>query len=175
MTRFALPRSRNLLLVMGLFAVLLATGCAKKVSTPTTGGTVPDGITPSGGDHFIDHTVAEGETLAMVADNYYGDPGRAGRIARDNGLVDPGRIIPGSLLRLNFSEAEWASARKRSAALAPYNKGVDLLANERLAEAENSSAWPWIRRRTWSRPSTIWPWCFSSAARPNKPWCFWTS
>ena len=118
-------------LVGGLIALVLASGCAKRVSTPV-------GETPAvpEGTQIIDHTVADGETLAQVADNYYGDPGRAEGIARDNDLTDPARVIPGSVLRLRFNDDEWDSARKRSAALAPYNKGVDLLGNERLAEAE---------------------------------------
>ena len=120
----------SLLAGLLLFALMMA-GCAKKLVPPGAG----EIAVPHGG-HFLDHTVAEGETLAQVADNYYGDPEISGRIASDNGIADPERIIPGSLLRLRFNNDEWESARKRSAALAPYNKGVDLLANERLAEAE---------------------------------------
>lgn len=136
MIRTGRLRSRHLLVALGLLTILLAAGCSKKVTTSVNDQPLPGETDPAAKGHYIDHTVADGETLAQVADNYYGDPGRADRIARDNGLTDPGRIIPGSLLRLNFSDDEWASARQRSAALAPYNKGVDLLANERLAEAE---------------------------------------
>lgn len=123
--------SRIFLLVVLLLPLVMWTGCAKKVAPPVD-TEVP---MPEEG-HFLDHTVAEGETLAQVADNYYGDPALAGRIAAGNGITDPERIIPGSVLRLRFSDDEWESARLRSAALVPYNKGVDLLANERLAEAE---------------------------------------
>lgn len=116
-----------------LVGSLLAGGCSKKVTTvPATG----DIETPPTADYTIDHTVAPGETLAQVADNYYGDPGFANEIARDNGITDPSRIVPGSVLRLRFTKDEWASAQKRSAALVPYNRGVDLMANERLADAE---------------------------------------
>jgi tetratricopeptide (TPR) repeat protein len=124
------PRRETLLVGLLVFALMM-TGCAKKVAPPVEG----DVVVPEGG-HFLDHTVAEGETLAQVADNYYGDPGVSARIAKDNGVADPERIIPGSLLRLRFNDDEWESARQRSAALVPYNRGVDLLANERLAEAE---------------------------------------
>lgn len=123
--------SKMFLLVALLLPALVFTGCAKKVAPP-----VEDEISPPQGGQFLDHTVAEGETLAQVADNYYGDPALSARIAADNGITDPQRIIPGSVLRLRFTDDEWKSARKRSAALVPYNKGVDLLANERLAEAE---------------------------------------
>jgi len=124
------PRRQTLLVGLLMLALMMA-GCAKKVGPPVEG----DVAVPETG-HFLDHTVADGETLAQVADNYYGDPGVSTRIAKDNGVTDPERIIPGSLLRLRFTDDEWESARQRSAALVPYNKGVDLLANERLAEAE---------------------------------------
>ena len=117
-------------IVLGL---LLVAGCSKKVTTTPDTGEPPE---LAAGDHFLDHTMAEGETLAQVADNYYGDPAVAERIARENGLAGPDRVIAGSVLRLNFSDEEWEQARQRSAALVSYNKGVDLLANERLAEAE---------------------------------------
>jgi len=123
--------SKVFLLAALLLPVLMWTGCAKRVGPP-----VDAEVTAPQGGHFLDHTVAEGETLAQVADNYYGDPAVSERIARGNGIADPERIIPGSLLRLRFNDDEWESARKRSAALVPYNKGVDLMANERLAEAE---------------------------------------
>jgi len=132
MDRLGLLRKyRFSLIIAGFLVILVATGCSKKVSPP-----VEREISLPEGKLIIDHTMADGESLAQVADNYYGDPGRAASIARDNGITDPERIIPGSLLRLRFNDDEWESARQRSAALTPYNKGVDLLANERLAEAE---------------------------------------
>lgn len=87
-------------------------------------------------ERVIEHTVGPGESLARIADNYYGDPDRFADVARENGLADPSRIVPGSVLRLSFSAREWEAARRRAAALGPYNKGVDLLANERVGEAE---------------------------------------
>lgn len=125
--------SAYLLVLTGMALILLCGGCSKKVTTFPGEEEAP--IVQSGEFH-LDHTVADGETLAQVADNYYGNPDLADRIARDNGLADPARVIPGSVLRLNFTEKEWGVARQRSAALVPYNKGVDLLANDRLAEAE---------------------------------------
>jgi hypothetical protein len=146
----------SLLAGLLLFALMMA-GCAKKVVPPRAG----EVAAPQGGQ-FLDHTVAEGETLAQVADNYYGDPGLSDRIASDNRIADPERIIPGSLLRLRFNADEWESARKRSAALASYNKGV-----------ENSSAWRWIPLPTWWRHNTTWRWFFSSEARQNRLWSCW--
>ncbi len=110
--------------------LLLAGGCAKKVVDGA-------GTTPSGGEaRIIEHEVVTGETLALIADNYYGDPTRADRVARDNDLADPALVRPGSVLRLHFDEDEWAAARRRSAALEAYNRGVQLMQQERLAEAE---------------------------------------
>lgn len=130
-----MQQGKLILIVAGLALTVMAGGCAKRV------GPAPEvEESPLTGDHFLDHTVAEGESLSQVADNYYGDPERAGDIAADNGVTDPDRIMPGSVLRLRFTDDQWESARQRSAALVPYNKGVDLLANERLAEAEKQFA-----------------------------------
>ncbi|MBU8871108.1 MAG: tetratricopeptide repeat protein [Gemmatimonadales bacterium] len=117
----------------GLLWVLVgfaAAGCAKKVLD------YPVPSVRESGPLIIEHRVAEGETLRLIADNYYGDPARASDIALTNGLMDPDRILPGSFLRLHFAGQEWDSARRRAAALEPYNRGVDLLAREQLGEAE---------------------------------------
>jgi tetratricopeptide (TPR) repeat protein len=113
--------------LVGLLAPL---GCAKKmVVTTADTDSVPE-------SRAIEHQVVAGETLALIADNYYGDPERYQDIARLNGITDPERIVPGSLLQLRFDADEWDAARKRAAALVPYNRGVDLLEQERLGEAE---------------------------------------
>ena len=110
--------------------ILAAAGCAKKVLE------YPMPSVSDSGPQVIEHRVAVGETLRLIADNYYGDPARAGDIALSNGLEDPDRILPGSLLRLKFAGGEWDSARRRASALEPYNRGVDLMSRERLGEAE---------------------------------------
>jgi tetratricopeptide (TPR) repeat protein len=115
------------------FAILfLAGGCAKKVAPPTDDYPVE----MEDDKRILEHTVGRGETLALIADNYYGDPERRLDIARDNGLADPDRIVPGSVLRLRFTEDEWEDARRRAQALVPYNKGVELMGQDRLGEAE---------------------------------------
>ena len=86
--------------------------------------------------HSLEHTVAEGETLRRIADNYFGDPDLADLIATRNGITDPDRIVPGSVLILDFDESQWQGASRRSVALEAYNKGVDLMAQDRLAESE---------------------------------------
>lgn len=115
---------------LALALLLLGGGCAKKVvEGPATA--------PADGEaRIIEHEVVTGETLALIADNYYGDPARAAQVARDNDLIDPDLVQPGSVLRLRFDEDEWESARRRAAALDAYNRGVQFMQQERLAEAE---------------------------------------
>jgi len=111
--------------------LLLGAGCAKK-----TGPAVETAAPSPSSFQVIEHEIAAGESLSIIADNYYGDPDRAAAIARDNGLADPDQVVPGSVLALRFANDEWDAARRRSSALVPYNRGVDLMAREKLAEAE---------------------------------------
>jgi len=106
--------------------VLLVAGCGPKNAAVRT----------DGAPRLIEHTVGVGETLDLIADNYYGDPARAGAVAEANGLSGTGEVVPGSVLHLKFNASEWETARRRAAALKPYNRGVDMLANGRLAAAE---------------------------------------
>ncbi len=87
------------------------------------------------GERVIEHRVLPGETLSRIADNYYGDPARAGQLARENGLSGPGHLTEGSLLALRFAPDEWDQAQRRASALVAYNRGVDAMHQERLAEA----------------------------------------
>jgi tetratricopeptide (TPR) repeat protein len=119
-------------------ALLMAGGCAKRpspVDEPPTADprTAPDIVD---GSTVIAHTVKSGETLARIADNYYGEPSRAADIARHNGLAGDRDPVPGSVLHLPFEPAEWAGAQRRASALDPYNRGVQALAQDRLGEAE---------------------------------------
>jgi Flp pilus assembly protein TadD len=136
--RVAAARRAGWLVAALLTSALAAGGCAKRPA-PVTGpvAPAPTGLAvPEGGVRTVRHTVKAGETLARIADNYYGDPARAAAIARDNGL-DPGRDpAPDSVLDLSFAPAEWATAERRAVALDPYNRGVQALAQDRLGEAE---------------------------------------
>ena len=124
---------RGLLLVGWAMVVLTFTaGCSKKVVRGQDGATAEATV----GEHVIEHRIVTGETLAQIADNYYGDPNRADQVARDNDLANADLVTPGSVLRLRFSDAEWTEARRRAEALVSYNRGVDLMGQNRLAEAE---------------------------------------
>jgi Flp pilus assembly protein TadD len=124
-------------LALALLAVMLlggGGGCTKRIVKPGAPERPlePDRLPP----RAILHEVSAGESLTRIADNYYGDADQAARIARDNGIEDPQRLTAGSLLVLRFSAAEWPEARQRAAAMTSYNRGVDLMAEERLEEAE---------------------------------------
>ncbi|MGW1195794.1 CIS tube protein [Streptomyces sp. NPDC002536] len=71
------------------------------VSLEEAGGSVPRQNPTSGGDGPVDtHLVVAGDSLAGVAWQAYGDPGRWREIARANGLDDPARIPLGIVLVL---------------------------------------------------------------------------
>jgi hypothetical protein len=126
MNRTGTPIPWRLALVALALAAVLLSGCSGPAPSPE----VSEG--PGQGLQVIEHKVLPGETLARIADNYYGDPGLAPGIARDNGLTDPGHVAEGSVLVLRFAPEQWENARRRAAALDAYNRGVDQL----LAEAE---------------------------------------
>ncbi len=122
----------RVLAAVGVLATaVLPGGCAKKV-----GGPAVRVETPVAGN-LIEHTVQPGEDLAVIADDYYGDPDRAADIAAFNGLDPQVRPAPGSVLKLRFDADQWDQARRRAQALVPYNEGVDLLAEGRLGEAQS--------------------------------------
>ncbi len=123
--------SRRLLAVAAATVLLGLAGCSKQVPAPG-----PRTGAPPAGEQVIAHTVRTGEDLQRIADLYYGDPDRADRIAADNGLQRPVDLLAGSVLQLTFAADEYATARRRAAALGPYNRGVAALDGGDLAEAE---------------------------------------
>jgi tetratricopeptide (TPR) repeat protein len=122
--------------LLATIGVLLVNGCAKRLAPAADEPPPP----PAEGPHVIEHRVATGETLALIADNYYGDPTRAEQIARDNGLTDSRHVAAGSTLMLRFDADGWSAAQRRAAALEFYNRGVEALAGEDLAAAESQFA-----------------------------------
>jgi tetratricopeptide (TPR) repeat protein len=124
-------------LVLGPILVLALglAGCSKRVIRTPGGPGAEAGELPP---RTIVHQVGPGETLALIADNYFGDPALSGRIAADNGISVPEQLAIGSALVLRFSEQEWEVARRRAAAMKPYNRGVGFLEEERLDAAERA-------------------------------------
>ena len=121
---------KSKLTVLLMMVLLALGGCTKQVISHHPGqNTSPSGQT-------LHHTVVAGETLRQIAANYYGDADFSKAIASMNGITDPDRIVPGSVLVLEFDEKHWSGVRQRSVALEAYNKGVDMMGQDRLAEAE---------------------------------------
>lgn len=120
-------------IICAVMALALLAGCSKRVNNVSVHSepTFDDQT-----DHVLEHEIVSGESLSQIADNYYGDPNRVVGIAAANGITDPNKVLPGSILKLKFTNDEWATASKRATALVAYNKGVDFFAKERLAEAE---------------------------------------
>jgi len=128
----ATPRGHlSFMTMLALVVLLLSGGCAKRVGGPEARTAQPV-VT----GNIIEHTVQPGEDLPAIADDYYGDPGHAADIALLNGLTEGGRLVPGTVLKLRFDSDQWGGAQRRAQALVPYNEGVEMLATERLGEAQ---------------------------------------
>ncbi len=118
-------------------------GCSKRVAGPPARTAAPPAavsppVSPAVPQRTVVHQVQPGESLAIIADNYYGDPQRWREIAERNGLRDAGKLAAGSALELAFSEADWGRAQRRAAAMFPYNRGVDALEEGRFDDAAAS-------------------------------------
>lgn len=107
---------------IGAVIVLSASGCARREAVPT-----PE-------DRVVMHQVVKGETLAMIAEDYYGDPSRADELGQINGLhgtdLDPGTVIQ---IVMNPRELERFKSHKQ--ARVPYNRGLELSAKGSYLEA----------------------------------------
>jgi hypothetical protein len=123
-----------------LALVVSITGCSKKIYEGR-----PPVVTPSERARVLRHEVSPGESLAQIADYYYGDPGQGARIAEDNELGDPDRLAAGSMLLLQFSASEWQLAQKRGFAAL------------------------WKLRPNSSMQITTSPWCLSDAVSTRRP------
>lgn len=100
---------------LAMCAVALAVGlwgCAKEVREPE-------------GKVYL-HKVAVGETLADIADEYYGNPERASFIGEFNGISGGKSLAPGTVLRVPMSLDDMDRMKTREQADAPYNEGLVL-------------------------------------------------
>lgn len=89
---------------------------------------------PVEGEKVVDHTVARGETLEEIAAEYYGDRGRAGEIAKFNG-IDVDRVHSGQKLRIPLTPDEQAGLARRQSARGPYNEGLSQVEGGRYLDA----------------------------------------
>lgn len=117
---------RNLRTVTNLLiaaAILLAAaGCARRAVVPTLE------------DRVVMHQVVEGETLAMIAEDYYGDPARAAELGRINSLNES-ELLPGTIVQVVMNPRELDQFKMRKQARLPYNQGLELTAAGSYLEA----------------------------------------
>ncbi len=101
---------RSVVLIAILLA--LASGCVKRPGVPPRGGRI------------VMHKVAANETLAGIADDYYGDPSRAKEIAEANGIDEDG-LHEGMVLQITMKRKDLEFLEVRKAARVPYNEGLE--------------------------------------------------
>jgi tetratricopeptide (TPR) repeat protein len=113
-------------------AVLLTlSGCALLPSKSGSGaGTV----------EIVSHTVSSGETLASIADDYYGTPRAAGYLADVNGIGSDFVPEPGVLIDVPVGDEDIERYRRRTEAKILYNRGTMLADAGDYAKAQEELA-----------------------------------
>lgn len=117
--------ARDALLAL-LVGVALVAACSRGARTPVEGEVV------------MRHTVESGETLAEIAADYYGDPGRARAIARFNEIdeIDENSALPrGRVVGVPMTPEELELLHRREGARVPYNEGLDAVARGSFLDA----------------------------------------
>ncbi|MCK4915023.1 MAG: tetratricopeptide repeat protein [Candidatus Eisenbacteria sp.] len=122
------PRRPGLAASVALMAVLLLVGgCALLPSKSGSGaGTV----------EIVSHTVSSGETLASIADDYYGTPRAAGYLADVNRIGSGFLLEPGVLIDVPVGEEDIERYRRRTEAKILYNRGTMLADAGNYAKAQ---------------------------------------
>ncbi len=117
---------------VALTAVLFAlSGCAPVPSVTGSGaGTV----------EIVSHTVSSGETLASIADDYYGTARAAGYLADVNGMDPDLTPQPGELVDVPVGEEDVERYRRRTEAKILYNRGTMLADAGNYAKAQEEFA-----------------------------------
>jgi hypothetical protein len=84
----------------------------RMVEVPSDLGSLPMNPTSGGEPGRRSHTVGDGESLQSIATVNYGNPGAWRRIAEVNGITDPTRVRPGTVVYLpNADELTNGAAR----------------------------------------------------------------
>lgn len=97
-------------------------GCAQKARKPMEG------------EKVLSHVVARGESLEKIADDYYGDPGRADEI-RDFNLLEADEVSDGDVIRVYMTPSDMNALKRRKQARVPYNAGLELVARGAFLDA----------------------------------------
>jgi len=85
---------------------------------------------------IVSHEVSEGETLASIADDYYGDREAASFLAEVNGVPADADLAAGSVLDVPAGAADLARYGRRTEAKVHYNRGTMLAERGDLKKAE---------------------------------------
>jgi tetratricopeptide (TPR) repeat protein len=115
MIMLTIGRLRSLKAVLMVAALLLLSiSCARQAREP------------SEDEKVYLHLVAAEESLEQIAEDYYGDPGRADDLREYNDLGD-GQPVPGSYIHVPLDGEERRYLKQREAARVPYNEGLELV------------------------------------------------
>jgi tetratricopeptide (TPR) repeat protein len=109
-----------------LLAVVVVSGCG---GPPRSSGSGVFTV------EIVTHVVSEGETLASIADDYYGDPSGASYLAGVNGVDDAFQLNPGMLVEVPVGEEDIARYAVRTDAKARYNRGIAFATGGELRKA----------------------------------------
>jgi len=109
-----------------LLAVVVVSGCG---GPPRSSGSGVFTV------EIVTHVVSEGETLASIADDYYGDPSGASYLAGVNGVDDAFQLNPGMLVEVPVGEEDIARYAVRTDAKARYNRGIAFATTGELRKA----------------------------------------
>ncbi len=113
---------------VALTAVMLALSACALVPSVTGSG--------AGTVEIVSHTVSSGETLASIADDYYGTARAAGYLADANGVDLDFTPQPGELVDVPVGEEDIERYRRRTEAKILYNRGTMLADAGNYAKAQ---------------------------------------
>jgi tetratricopeptide (TPR) repeat protein len=103
-----------------------------------SGCSLPPGTSGSGEDtvEIVSHEVSEGETIASIADDYYGDRAADQYLADKNDVSPDYELEPGSVLNVPVGSSDVERYRRRTEAKILYNRGTLLAERGDLQKAE---------------------------------------
>jgi tetratricopeptide (TPR) repeat protein len=89
----------------------------------------------AGEERVLVHVVGEGDTVEDIADDYYGDRGRARDIRRFNDIGRGEEAAAGAKLRIPMKPKDMETLERRRSARVPYDRGIDLAAKGSFLDA----------------------------------------
>ena len=126
---FSVPSARSretAAVALAAALVFVAAGCAGPPSRTWSG---------SAASEIVTHEVSAGESLATIADDYYGDREAAAYLARVNRVDEDEGVAPGDLLDVPASREDVARYERRTEAKLHYNRGTLLADRGDLGKA----------------------------------------